>query len=327
MPAASVVAVVVAYNRRELLAETLRGLRAQTVAPVRIVVVDNASTDGTTAMVGADFDEVELVTLERNTGGAGGFAVGIERALQFDPQWVWVMDDDTVPLPEALSAMLEFSTKLPEATVLASRVLWTDGREHPMNMPRRRPFTRVSAAAAAAGGYPIRSISFVSAMFRTGAIRRSGLPIADYFLWNDDFEFSTRVLRRRQGFLVTNSVVEHRTTTFGGTDADPGARFYLEVRNKVWLLTRSNSLGPLERLLYGGSTLRRWARTFARSKNRGLLADGLRRGLRDGITGRPRPNAEVLADLDTELVRGQREVAEAVDRPDRAPAAGRGRRG
>jgi hypothetical protein len=88
----------------------------------------------------------------------------------------------------------------------------------------------------------------------------------------------------------------HKTRTFGGADADPGERFVFEVRNKIWTLTRSRSLAPLERLLYTGATLRRWARTFARSTNRRALIRALGRGLVAGVRSGPRPTEAVLAD-------------------------------
>ena len=95
-------------------------------------------------------------------------------------------------------------------------------------------------------------------------MRERGLPVADYFLWNDDFEYSTRLIRDRVGLYCPASVVVHKTKTFGSTDADPGERFFFEVRNKVWLFTRSRGLDARRRRrVYGASTLRRWARTFA----------------------------------------------------------------
>jgi hypothetical protein len=88
----------------------------------------------------------------------------------------------------------------------------------------------------------------------------------------------------------------HKTTAFGSTDADPGRRFFYEVRNKTWLFTRSNSLSLSEKAMYGGSTLRRWGRTFAGSSDRGTLARTLASGLSDGLLTRPRSNGVVLAE-------------------------------
>jgi GT2 family glycosyltransferase len=297
----SVVAVVVTWNRRDLLMESLAAVRGQTLAPRQVVVVDNASADGTTELLRSDYADLEVVHLSANTGGAGGFAAGIERALTLEPDLVWLLDDDTVPTPTAVERLVEAWEGYPahgsgRPAVLASRVLWTDGRDHPMNTPRARPASssRERTAAASVGCVPVRSASFVSMMCDVAVVRERGLPVADYFLWNDDFEYSTRLLRGRVGLYVPASVVVHKTATFGSTDADPGDRFFFEVRNKLWLFTRSRGLRPAEKVAYGGSTVRRWARTFARSGDRRTLARALRRGSVAGLTSRPRPNGTVL---------------------------------
>jgi GT2 family glycosyltransferase len=300
-----VIAVMVTYNRRELLLEALAAVQAQTRPPDAVIVVDNASTDETAAAVRTRYASVRLTELARNTGGAGGFAYGMALALADTADLVWLMDDDTVPEPGALAAMLAAreaaSAGHPSAgnpTLIASRVLWTDGRPHPLNTPRVKPFAGKAekAGAAAVGCVPIRSASFVSILVDAAECRRRGLPQADYFLWNDDFEFTTRVLRGNTGLLCPASVVVHKTATFGSTDADPGPRFFYEVRNKVWTLKTRAPLAPAERVLYGGATLRRWARTFVRSSDRRELASCLVRGLSAGLRTRPRPTSQVLAD-------------------------------
>lgn len=296
-----VVAVLVTWNRRSLLLESLAAVAGQSAQPAAVVVVDNASTDGTAEAVRscASSVPVDLVELTTNIGGAGGFAVGIERAVsRHAPDYVWLLDDDTVPEPTALAELLAVARRCAtRPTVLASRVVWTDGRDHPMNTPRPKPGMRAAelAEARAAGGMPIRSASFVSVLCAADAIKQHGLPIADYFLWNDDFEFTTRLLRRGRGLYCPDSVVVHKTRTFGATDADPGERFYFEVRNKIWMFTRSGSLAPVERLLYVFATLRRWLRTYRRSADRATLRAAFGRGVRAALRGGPRPNAEVIA--------------------------------
>ncbi|TDD68429.1 glycosyltransferase [Actinomadura darangshiensis] len=296
-----VTAVVVTYNRRDLLVEALDALAAQTRPPDAVTVVDNASSDGTPGLIRDRYPDADLVELGVNTGGAGGFAAGIARALDAPgagTRLIWLMDDDTVPEPGALAALLDARDRAPAAPALvASRVVWTDGRDHPMNTPRRKPGASRAelAAAAEAGCMPVRSASFVSVLVEEAAVRERGLPVADYFLWNDDFEFTTRLLRGRTGLYCPASVVVHKTAAFGGTDADPGSRFYYEVRNKLWLFTRSPGLAPVERALYAGSSVRRWARTYVRSRDRATLRRGLREGVRDGLRRRPRPTEEVIS--------------------------------
>lgn len=296
-----VTAVVVTHNRRALLTESLDALACQTRPPDAVTVVDNASSDGTPTLVHDRYPHVDLVELHLNTGGAGGFATGIARVLDAPGAGgglIWLMDDDTVPEPEALAALLDARERAPgEPALVASRVVWTDGRDHPMNTPRVKPGASRAelAAAAEAGCTPIRSASFVSVLVDAAVVRERGLPVADYFLWNDDFEFTTRLLRGLEGLYCPASVVVHKTRTFGGTDADPGDRFYYEVRNKLWLFTRSRGLAPAERVLYAGSTVRRWARTYVRSQDRATLRRGLLQGVRDGVRRRPRPTEEVIS--------------------------------
>jgi rhamnopyranosyl-N-acetylglucosaminyl-diphospho-decaprenol beta-1,3/1,4-galactofuranosyltransferase len=296
------VAVVVAFNREDLLQECLDALAAQTVPLAGVVVVDNASTDGSLALATSHPLGADVLHLTRNTGGAGGFAVGLARALDgHRPDWIWILDDDTIPRPTALAeldAVIRADTGRPELGLVASRVVWTTGEDHPMNTPRRKPFLgkRERAAAASLGVLPVRSASFVSSLVRADAVRESGLPLADYFLWNDDFEFTAKLLRTRRGVFAPRSVVLHKTKILGSTDNDPGERFYLEVRNKIWLFRRSRALAAWEKPVYVGASLLRWGRTFRHSSDRKVLRDCLRRGLRDGFRSSPRRNAAVLAD-------------------------------
>jgi len=296
--------VLVAYNRQDLLVEALDALAAQSRPVDEVVVLDNASDDDSARVAAEHPVGARVITLDRNTGGAGGFAAGMAAALDVPreqaPDWVWLMDDDTIPTEDALAELLRAADSYEgPVALLGSRVVWHDGRDHPMNTPRKRP--RVSGelmdVADRAGARPVRSSSFVSMLVNAKAVRYHGLPIADYFIWNDDFEYSCRLLRRGTGLYVPGSVVEHRTKTFGATDADPGPRFYYEVRNKIWMITRSGSLTGPERVLYSGASVRRWVKTFLRSQNRSVLVSALLRGVRDGVLRSPRPTSVVLAGL------------------------------
>lgn len=306
----SCTAVVVSYNRKDLLQETLAALRAQTRPLDRLIVVDNASTDGAAAVAAKLLEswgkQARLITLQENTGGAGGFAVGIAAALVPDAaghvsDWIWVMDDNTVPSATALATALDahqaYVQKHPDTlAVLGSKVVWTNGQTHPMNTPKQKLFAtgHEKTNAAGVGAMPIRSISFVSAFLRTARVAETGLPLADYFLWNDDFEYSARLLNGATGLYVPASVVTHKTKQLGGSDSDPGARFFYEVRNKLWVFKHSRALKFWEKCAYIAATARRWTRTFKHSADRKTLSDCLRRGFKAGLTSRPRPAGQVL---------------------------------
>lgn len=306
-----VVAVVVSFNRRVLLESTLRGILGGRLVPETVVVVDNASSDGSVEFIksftaqheatGAP-GRIELITLSRNVGGAGGFTVGIDQAANVHgADLIWVMDDDTEPLAETLdAAVTAWRDYDPEGArrpvFVASKVLWTDGSEHPMNsmIERIGAGRDRKARAAAVNGRAIRSGSFVSLLMDGDAVRAAGLPIADYFIWNDDFEFSTRLARWEDAIQAPASRVMHHTKQADNTDADPGPRLYNDVRNKLWVFTRSTSLAPWEKVLYGGATARLWIRTFRRADDRSAVVRRLLAGARDAIKP-PRSNQEVLA--------------------------------
>ncbi|ATG51559.1 glycosyl transferase [Brachybacterium vulturis] len=292
-----VVAVVVTYNREVLLQQCLDGLAAQERGPDAVVVIDNASTDASGAVADAHPLAADVVHLRRNVGGAGGFAAGIARALvRHDADWVWVMDDDTIPRPGALSELLRALEASPvRLSVLSSRAVWTDGRDHPMNTQRTRlgASSQEKRDAAQAGGRPIRTASYVSALLNGQDVRRLGLPYADYFIWSDDFEHTGRLLRDGRGLQVPASIVEHRTVAFGNAQSGPGARFFYDVRNRLWALLRTSSFSPAEKLVHGGATGLGWLRLLLRHRG-GLFAVGLR-GLIAAVRRGPRPSAVVLA--------------------------------
>src|ERR1035437_3432839 len=166
-------------------------LDAQRRRPDVVVVVDNASADGSQDMIRTRFPDVHLVRLTRNTGGAGGFSAGLAEAVDVhEADLVWAMDDDTIPTETALAELLaSFTAYGPGLGLVASRVVWTDGRDQPRNIPRD-PGQASKAdrrAAHAAGGRPIRTASFVSLLIEAAAIRQHGLPRADFSHCNDYF--------------------------------------------------------------------------------------------------------------------------------------------
>lgn len=248
-------AVVVTYKRAALLAGCLRAVQEQTRPPDHVVVVDNASTDGTAEMVEADFPAVELLRMERNEGGAGGFAAGLERGAQTGAAWLWVMDDDTHPAGDALERLLDgASAAAPvEPALLASRVVWRDGELHPMNVPVPRELTarellRLERAGVLRGGLvPIRMASFVSVAISREAVEAHGLPRREFFTWADDTEYTARVLRARHGFWVVSSVAHHRTETAYEPWETSSDRFYYAVRNRL-LMMRGDALGRRDKL-------------------------------------------------------------------------------
>lgn len=296
----SVCAVVVTHNRRDLLARSLGALRDQERPVDAILVVDNASTDGTDAMLAERFGDVERLRLEHNEGGAGGFHAGIRAAFAGGWDWLWLMDDDTLPGSAALARLLDAGAqarRLRPASILASRVIWRDGRVHPMNSPGlRSPYVGELLALCEAGLtdrrlVPIRNASFVSVLVHRDAVARHGLPYRQFRLWNDDLEYTGRILRDEDGYLVLDSVVEHLTGTPYSPWQVKGERFYFEVRNKLFVV-RSGSFSRAEKL-HLLRELQHEVRRFARHNDfRPAELASVVRGAWDGVRRRlPPPDA------------------------------------
>ena len=291
----TVCAVVVTYNRCELLRECLQALLAQAHPVTKIVVVDNASSDRTSAMLAAEFGgRIELLRLALNEGGAGGFHAGMKHAQALGEfAWLWLLDDDTIVQRDSLERLLHAAERLSEAgdppMLLASKVVWTDGSLHAMNQCFVKYADNVRAVVAAERAtLSLRTASFVSLLVRRSAVEQYGLPFADYFIWGDDMEYTARILRRDFGVLVPDSWVLHKTATnHTARDAAP-AKFYYHVRNSLWMLTRSDAWSAKERLMlfakltaFAGSYLQRAG--FSRDS-----VSAVAKAIKDAAVTRPR---------------------------------------
>ena len=289
-------AIVVTRNRKDTLRECLDALNAQLRKPDHIVVVDNASTDGTSEMLEDEFSEVELLRLSRNEGGAGGFYWGIRNGYEQDFDLLWIMDDDTIPKVDAL-AELEYAHMAIREIVglpllLSSRVEWVDGTVHPMNFPTINFADQDLLVKLVEIGYlPIRSASFVSLLLHRQAIDKYGLPVKDYFIWNDDVEYTARILRNELGFLVPKSVVIHKTKEkYIPISVSSPERYYYEVRNKIWMLSRSNAWTRKEKIKYGIRMVFDIGKFVRNKKFSPKAIFHIVRGVKDGIFHTPASN-------------------------------------
>lgn len=102
-------AVVVTYNRKVLLKECINALLQQTLKNIIISIIDNASTDGTEDFIAeyVDGEKVYYYNTGANIGGAGGFNYGMKIAVNEKKcEYIWIMDDDTIPEPDAAEKLI-----------------------------------------------------------------------------------------------------------------------------------------------------------------------------------------------------------------------------
>ncbi|HEV3229046.1 MAG TPA: glycosyltransferase family 2 protein [Solirubrobacteraceae bacterium] len=285
----TVCAIVVTHNRKEMLRRCLAALASQRRQPDRILVVDNASTDGTRAMIEHEYAGADLLTLPSNEGSSGGFHEGLKRAHADGAEWMWLMDDDTIPEPDALAELLDAPGRLSAdapPTLLASKVVWRDGRVHPMNFPtpERSRMERVIDGAER-GLLPLRSATWVSLLVHRGAVDRHGLPLKHFFIWSDDIEYTSRmVLSGDLSYLVPTSVALHDTEAPHGPESAPPGRFYYHVRNTVFMI-RGPARPGRDKLLRVWVLVSSTVAYLVRNPSAASAAAVIR-GLRDGL-GRP----------------------------------------
>jgi glycogen synthase len=283
----SVCALIVSYNRLEQLRDCIHAVLAQTRVPERIVVIDNASEDGTYDAIRLEFTQIEIVHLSVNTGPAGGFSKGFERALESGLEYVWTLDDDCVPEADALEMLLRTLVSFPETArprLLSSYVVWKDGSPHPMNRPVFGISWRQRERWAQRDGLAsVRATSFVSTLISLQSVAEHGLPWAAYYFWNDDVEYTARLLRDAQGYAVPNSKVMHLSSRPYVPLDDSSGRYFYEVRNKLWMVRFSKAWTVPERIGWGVylslSIMRHLIRNQFSPESRGVVQRGLEQGL------------------------------------------------
>ena len=250
MPNYRIAAVVVTYNRRELLSECINALLGQTAAGCcDIIVVDNNSTDGTRESLEGYINNGSIIYLNtgENLGGAGGFNYGMRYAAENGYTHVWVMDDDAIPYPDALEKFLEFDSEHEgEYGFLSGRVLWSDGSSCITNVQRRTLTRNVRSFGRKA--IRISMASFVSLFVPVSILYEHGLPIREFFIWTDDWEFTRRISREHPCYLITSSKVIHKTQNNDGSDIaqarpDELWKYRLRYRNDVYLYRREGIRG------------------------------------------------------------------------------------
>ncbi len=285
----TIAAVVVTYNRLALLKECIDAISRQTYQVCKIIVVNNASTDGTTEYLQEIYDKhIFVKSFEKNLGGAGGFAEGITIAAKMGVDAIWIMDDDTIPQTDALDNLIRIFNHKKNIGFVSSKVVWTDGNIHQMNIPGY-----VSHQDLGGGLYAVRSASFVSLLVPCKVVREVGLPYKEFFIWADDAEFTSRIVKAGyKGYLTTSSIVIHKTTTNYGASiktATPESawKFYYYMRNGMFA-----SRGEKPWIVWFFKYLNHLRLDIHRTKNmppklRSLLKKNLWRGFIDGLTFSP----------------------------------------
>ena len=210
----------------------------------RIVVVDNGSTDGSEDYLRQNLKDVEIIQSGANLGFAGGNNVGIRHAMNSGADYVWLLNNDAVADPEALTMLVEAMEGRNDAGIAGSKIyyhdeprkiwfaggLWEKGklrlRQRGANRIDRGEFEEVSETG---------SVSGCSMLVRTAAIRNIGLMEEGYFLYWEDTEWCARAQAKGYKVLfVPGSLVWHKVSA----SAEKGSfsQYYYFTRNGFFFL-------------------------------------------------------------------------------------------
>lgn len=276
----TICALVVTYNRPQLLIESLEAIVNQRIKVSEIIIIDNFSTPETLySLKNANFIpsyEEKLINfggelkynysilntnttitihykrLPQNTGGSGGFNKGIRYFYENTLcDLLWIMDDDVEAKPDALEKLVESYTFLHSKNIccgyLCSLARWIDNTPCKMNTPAVKQGDAFNMYDSNYHILESSSATFVSLLIPRNVIKQVGLPYKEFFIWYDDVEYSTRINRYYKSYIVMDSTVIHKTK-----DNDPVKlvnvtqdNFYKHkfgLRNTLFSLLRINKL-------------------------------------------------------------------------------------
>ena len=263
---ATIAAVVVTFNRKVLLIECLNALLAQTRPMDKIYLIDNASSDGTQALLEEqnllNHPLIDYRLMTENLGGAGGFYEGIKAAHEDGYDWIWVMDDDAEPWLDAAEKLEPYFT-VPDTVAVCPIV--KDANNNELTIPHHGWFNSSDnifmSSSITSNNFnendalQIDKATFVGLCIASSVISIIGLPKREFFIHYDDTEFCSRINSIGQILLIKNSVIKHKeaakTATkikyiFGiwrGREVTPHDKLwikYFPYRNYIWLITHQN---------------------------------------------------------------------------------------
>jgi GT2 family glycosyltransferase len=288
--AGSVCAVVVTFNRKDLLRDCLRSLERQERPLDAILVVDNASTDGTAELLKDEFSHLHVLTLPENRGGAGGYREGVRWAFEKGFDWMWLLDDDVEATPDALAGTLRFAPLsdflIPRRRHAGKPVEWESIIEiHRFirSLPAKDTFS------ASKRWTVVRVACFEGALVHRRVVEKIGYPDARYFIMGDDFMYGLRASFHTNVVYCDHFALERK---FPPTPSFSKRAYYFGTRNRFLIYEDLRELGlavpRFEFLFVLLADALRSAVGIATHRERRKLDNlrGLLLGLWDGLRGR-----------------------------------------
>lgn len=241
--------IIVTYNREQLLRECIKRAADQTVSAASIIIVNNASTDGTRIFLETleKQDRIyDIINLPQNIGGAGGFAKGIERAIEKDVECVLIIDDDAMLARDYMELLLRTRQSNPQYMAFAGTVK-VNGE---IDTFHRRTVSKVGLLLKNCGEeeyqapyFECEIASFCGMLLDTELVRQISLPHSEYFIWHDDAEYSLRIRKYTKFLVVTGAVLNHKTKPCAMVyPRRYDWKDYYSIRNRILMLKEHGTI-------------------------------------------------------------------------------------
>ena len=234
--------VLVTYNRLDCLKIALSRYEQQSKLPLYIIVVNNASTDGTYdylqswKCINNGINKI-VVHNEENMGGAGGFYTGIKESLKYDYDYVFLADDDAYAENDTFEKLFSNTmlVKASSTAALCTSVINHGKRDISHRCRVYRGVFRVGLKWIPEEEYKndyfeLDVVTFVGAAIKKETVNKVGLPEKDYFIYYDDTEYFFRIMDVGRVYCITSSQMIHDTNAKQSINSWKG---YYDTRNWI----------------------------------------------------------------------------------------------
>jgi rhamnopyranosyl-N-acetylglucosaminyl-diphospho-decaprenol beta-1,3/1,4-galactofuranosyltransferase len=245
-----VIAVIVTYNRKNLLSHCITALKNQTKKIDKILIINNGSTDETGNWLLKQKD-IQHISQE-NVGSAGGFYTGIKTAYESGYNWIWLMDDDGYPKEDALEKLMQDDKE----ELLLRNCAVIDKADKKSFVWKTLNYKNIDEVTCEV--IPNIAHPFNGTLLHRRIIERVGFPNPKLFLWGDETEYYYRIIKKNAipFCTLTKSIHYHPATSFSYKhewDYKTGWKMYYYIRNRFHVhKSKFAAFVPFAYLMYTG---------------------------------------------------------------------------
>lgn len=258
-PTAKVGIILVNWNGWPDTLACLKSLEALQYRSWVAIVVDNASSDDSLQHLRALQPRITLIESAVNTGWAGGNNLGIKAALSIGCDYVWLLNNDAVALPESLSELVRLAQAYPDAAFIGSVIDHFEPQTTPLfagrledeatGIPEDVPRDRLTYAGPACDAWLTDYVAGASILTSRSMLERVGLIDEDFFLNFDEVDWCRRAAKMGlKSIFSVRALVRHKSSASMGGKHAP-LNLYFSTRNRL-LYARKHCTRPQRRFIW-----------------------------------------------------------------------------